>query len=127
MKRLKFEVVMDVMDDFDANIILSTEVFDSHGIITISQINDKTREERNKAWTREAFDLVNWMGNWDDLADVLIKKLRTEHNTLKQSFFRMIHKVIKAYSKHEYFDARNEASVRWAKEVAELDGYFPHI
>lgn len=88
---------------------------------------EKSREQQNKEWVQKAFDLVNWLGNWDDLAQILANHIDTEHRTLIQSFFRMIQEVINEYAKHEYFDDRNNGSLKWAKEVAKIKAYMPHI
>ncbi len=89
--------------------------------------NSMGRAERNKAFVKETFDLVNLSGNWDGLAEVFIEQICIEHRTLLQSFFRMIHSVIEGYAQHTNSDARNEGSLEWAKKVAIIDGYFPHI
>ncbi len=89
--------------------------------------NNMGRDERNKAFVKEAFDLVNWAGNWDSLAEAFTEWIQTEHRTLIQSFFRMINQIIEGYSQHTLSDARNENSLEWAKKVAKIDGYFPLI
>ena len=84
-------------------------------------------DERNKLLVREAFDLVNLSGNDRRLSEEFIKHIQTEHRTLIQSFFRMIQKVIEGYSKHTSSDARNVGSLKWAKDISKIDGYFPLI
>ncbi len=56
-------------------------------------------------------------------------KINCEHRTLIQSFFRMIQQVIQKYSKEDFSnsDARNEASLKWAKEVSKIEAYLPLI
>lgn len=88
---------------------------------------DKTREQRNKDWVKEAFDLINWAGNWDDLSEELVEHISSEHRTLIQSFFRMIQMTIEGYAQHTLSDPRNENSLEWAKKVSKIDAYFPHI
>ena len=73
------------------------------------------------------FRAINISGNDRILAEEFAKYIETEHRTLVQSFFRMIQKIIKDYSKHKYWDFRNVGSLEWAKKVAELEYYMPLI
>lgn len=57
-----------------------------------------------------------------------------QHRTLQQNMIKALVGVIR-YLAQQYdergdgasFDLRNEASVKWIKEVAKLDAYFPHV
>jgi len=100
-------------------------------------------ENRNKNFFDEIFDLVNCSGNDRRIAEYFEKNIYKIHRTLQQSFFRLIHRIIEDYAKLEFnrdTDARNEKSLEWAKkvanseevlkyakEVAKINGFFPLI
>jgi hypothetical protein len=86
-------------------------------------------KERNEAVVKEIFDLLNKMTNEKDLLTEFVKHLDREHRTLQQNFLGMLRLIILEYSENTGMDARNEASKKWAKKVAEMDdGYhFPFI
>lgn len=53
-------------------------------------------------------------------AEEFYKQLEYEHNTLQQNFWRMMAEVIKKYSSMKYYDARNEASVKFCKKLKDF-------
>jgi hypothetical protein len=85
------------------------------------------KKQQNEDWVKKGFDLVNWAGNDDKLAEELIEHIQSEHRSLIQSFFRTIQKTIEGYALHTVSDHRNEGSLDWAKIVAKIDYYMPHI
>ena len=72
---------------------------------------------------------LNTMGNEEFVAGLIGDRLSITHRTLQQNFWRSIAQVIERLASTEpnRYDARNEASVKWAKEVAKLKSYFPFI
>lgn len=87
----------------------------------------ETVDKLNKQIVDDIFQAVNYSSNERRLAKIFTEHIKTEHRTLIQSFFRMISRVIENYAEHEYFDARNEGSLKWAKKVADIDYFMPHI
>lgn len=51
--------------------------------------------------------------------DEIAEYMATEHRTIQQSFMRLCMKFIKKMSEQEYWDGRNEASVKMAKKIME--------
>lgn len=85
-------------------------------------------KDRSKAIAREVFDIIN--GAEPELREALIQQFLQEHPTLQQEFVGVMQKLILAHAGRKYTDLRNEASVTWAKKVADLtEGYagFPYI
>ena len=85
--------------------------------------------ERNAKVVKELTDLVNIMGNEEDLAKVFVSQLNKTHPTLQQNLFRVFASVIKEHAARPYTDLRNEGSVEWAKKVVEATKktYMPFI
>lgn len=87
--------------------------------------------ERNEKAAREILDLVRFMHNDEDFANLLAEKLEREHRTIQQSFFRFIGRVIVKYAENQgpmHSDGRNQAAKDWAKKVAEENPpHFPFI
>ena len=75
---------------------------------------------------QEVTPAVNIMSD-KELEDGMLNALLDEHRTLQQSFFRVLHNVMKQYAATKYYDLRNEASIEYAKRVSELDHHFPLI
>ena len=82
----------------------------------------------------------------EDALDVIIKELNiitgssnlvaysmddvmhSTHRTLQQQFVKTVYEFLCLYADNEYFDARNEAAVKFAKRIKEMeDVYFPFI
>lgn len=84
-----------------------------------------------RAAVKSLADELNSMGNSDQAfaQDVVFDELNRQHRTLQQNFWRSIAGVISklASVSPSYFDGRNEASVKWAKEVAKIQTYFPFV
>ena len=74
-------------------------------------------EKNNEELIVEIFHLVNYVSNWETLAEQITEHIKTEHPTIVQNFFRLIQKIILDYSNYTYPDGRNKSSVDWAKEI----------
>jgi hypothetical protein len=61
---------------------------------------------------KEIFNYVNHL-NYDK--HFISKAVENQHRTLQQSFMGDVINFIKDYAKTQYFDGRNEDSVRFAK------------
>ena len=82
---------------------------------TFSEWKDKDDFE-----VRFVEDMVNDFGFADDK---VAETMANSHPTLQQSFMRLCVKFIKKMSEKEYWDGRNEASVKTAQKIMEaLDG-----
>ena len=57
--------------------------------------------------------------------ELIAKKMANEHCTLQQSFMRLCMEFIKLMSEKNYWDGRNEASVKTAKKIMEAFGDEP--
>ena len=62
-------------------------------------------------------DMLNSYGT--ENIDTFIKKMLTEHRTLQQSFTRFCMKWVEAKAAVEYFDGRDEQSVKLCREILE--------
>jgi hypothetical protein len=73
--------------------------------------------------------LVNNMSfDYDEAAKVAASKFIREHRTLQQSMVRLMAAFIKAVAEaNPGSDMRNESAIKWVKEVAEKDSYFPFV
>lgn len=77
-------------------------------------------------------DLVNNAAfNYPEGAEIMANTLVKKHRTLQQSVLRLLAGVIKKYSElieTQYkTDPRNESAFHWAKQVSEIDSYFPYV
>lgn len=64
--------------------------------------------------------------NNDGVAVGLCKHLSKEHRTIQQNFWRNIYKLAVQYQEVGY-DMRNQGSVDFAKQIAELDIFLPYV
>ena len=71
------------------------------------------------------FKEINTMET-DSLAATLAAHLQSEHRTLQQNFFRGFVEAMKIYQ-NSGTDLRNEASVKFAKNVVQEGHYFPYV
>lgn len=69
-------------------------------------------------FANECLDFVNGGYNKQEFTDTML----TGHRTLQQSFMRLIMNWLKALSEQEYYDGRNEASVKLAKRIMDAVG-----
>ena len=106
--------------------------------------SDSYKESAHKRYTMavedaqkmaEAYDkmshLVNVMGSTEPMVKALLACVQSDHRTLQQSFFGVIFKLIEEYGKSEYYDLRNEASVKACMKIAKFikdsDIYLPLV
>lgn len=66
-------------------------------------------------------------GNDDQVADAVFKAVAGEHRTLQQNFFRMLQQFMVRYGNEAGCDLRNEASVAWARQMAQEMQGLPYI
>ena len=73
--------------------------------------------------------MINGSVRRPELAQALKDKLDKEHRTIIQLTMGIFKDVIEHYAENHSSDLRNEASLKWAKEVLKLkdDHYFPYI
>ena len=92
---------------------------------------DRILDVENKKAADKLFELANFMGNKDALAEQLSEVRRLSHRTVQQAFFAVLKSVIEDFAAVDAgcTDLRNEAAHKWAKEVAKVgkDIYFPCI
>ena len=62
----------------------------------------------------------NTMGNEDLIAQGIFEGLINSHKTLQQCFMKSFIMAMKQYHDADYYDARNEASVKLAGKIVEL-------
>lgn len=90
--------------------------------------NKMTLEEQAAEAFKTLFRVINKMGTGEQaVGDALRDAMNHEHRTLIQQWWSVIAKVITDYSKTKWFDARNEDSVKWAKEVAKVESFMRFI
>ena len=65
----------------------------------------------------------------DERTKQFVEEMKKDHRTLQQSFTRLCMAWIADLAEREHYDARNEASVKMAKEIKNHllneHGYFP--
>jgi len=91
---------------------------------------EKSLDQRNEEVIEEIFRLLNYMTNEKELTNAFNDKISRQHRTLQQNFFRMINLIVATYADNSDkigCDARNEASVAWAKEVKKIEKFMPFI
>lgn len=76
---------------------------------------------------RVIVDATNTMGSEQLVTEGIVEGLTSCHRTLQQSFMRCFVDAMKEYGDTRFFDARNEASVEFAKKIGEMEEYFPFI
>lgn len=82
-----------------------------------------TLEEKATEAFETLFAVINKMVYGDEaVSKALAEMMRRQHRTLIQQWWGMIARTIGAYAKtpDNGFDARNEDSVKWAREVAKV-------
>ncbi len=85
-------------------------------------VSSMTLEEQAAEAFKMLFRVINKMGTGEKaVGDGLRDAMNNQHRTLIQQWWKVIAEVIVDYSKTKWFDARNEDSVNWAKEVAKVE------
>ena len=74
----------------------------------------KEHNDRHEFFRKQVEKMVNDFGFEDE---ELAKSMANDHPTLQQSFMRMVVKFIEKMADKSYYDGRNEASVKLAKEL----------
>jgi len=113
------------VDDYDCH-----EHCVTNAIEKVRKLNDMNNEEKVAKMIEDLSRIVNGGGyHKERLAKAMAKQFLREHNTLQQLMLGTIQKFIVEITELEYLpvDARNEASIKWCKEVAKLDARFPFI
>lgn len=80
----------------------------------------KKSVEEGKNVARETIAFVNNISR-DDSG--YVEEVINSHRTLQQAWMRLACKTIKAIADQKNYDARNEASVKLAKSICEVDGF----
>lgn len=78
----------------------------------------------------ELFRIINKMGEGERvIIRVFEEKMLREHRTLIQAWWRVMSHVIGTYAltKEGWFDARNEDSIKWARQVASIKQFMSFI
>lgn len=88
--------------------------------------NQKTIKRVREAIT-VVIDETNSLGSAQCISQGIFEALTGSHRTLQQSFMRELVEALEQYSKTNFFDARNEASVKLAGKIVELDHHLPFI
>ena len=104
------EVLIEAIDTpYHANLI--KKLLEKYEYATFPEWSDKPK------FTADVIDgFVNDFGFADDL---VAETMANNHPTLQQSFMRLCVKFIKKMSEKQYYDGRNEAAVRMAKQMIE--------
>ena len=72
-------------------------------------------------------DATNTMGSDKLVTEGIVEGLTSCHRTLQQSFMRCFVAAMKEYGDTPFRDARNDASVDFARKIAEMEEHFPFI
>ena len=104
------EVLIEAIDTpYHANLI--KKLLEKYEYATFPEWSDKPK------FTADVIDgFVNDFGFADDL---VAETMANNHPTLQQSFMRLCVKFIKKMSEKQYYDGRNEAAVKMAKQMIE--------
>lgn len=106
----EIEVLIETVDTpYHANLI--KKLLEKYEYATFPEWSDKPK------FTADTIDeYVNDFGFADDL---VAETMANNHPTLQQSFMRLCLKFIKKMSEKKYWDGRNEAAVKMAKQMIE--------
>jgi len=87
------------------------------------------KEQRIKDAMESLIKEIN-MGDSTEVGEMMGKSLTFQHPTLQQCFMGALLKTIEVHGMKDYTDARNDASVKWARELTKSPlgmGGFPFI
>lgn len=76
--------------------------------------------EKAEELAKQLVGLTNAFGSENHVARGISKAIAQEHNTLQQSFWRVMQSVIQTHADEKYTDLRNQASVDFCKAAAEV-------
>ena len=71
--------------------------------------------------------MSNYLNSFSVNYDEFAKQMSYEHRTLQQNFTRLCIAWLKQLSETEYYDLRNEASVKFAKRIQDKLTELPMI
>ena len=70
----------------------------------------------------------NYFGEDETKENIFFQALMSQHRTHQQSIMKnMFKKYANESLDNDWFDARNEQGLKWAKEATDLEAYFPCI
>lgn len=95
---------------------------------------DQTITERNEISFEVLSEIIetiscivnNMSFDYQLAATRMFEKFCRTHRTLQQDTIRLLAAFISKIAQSDY-DLRNEAAVKWSKEVNKIDAYFPHV
>jgi len=92
-------------------------------------MSDEMKSDQHIAAKKAMLDLIkttNVMNNGEDVISGMVEALQESHRTLQQSVVRAFAGTMNEYSEFKT-DDRNFMSVGFAKEIKEMEFYFPFI
>jgi len=92
----------------------------------IKEIMEMKKQEELMEQFLEMFR-ENFFNDSDHKGKMFAHQLIKQHRTHQQSILANLFNALKEYAKCNYFDARNEAAMEWAKAATQADTYFPCI
>jgi hypothetical protein len=95
--------------DVHGDLCNALELLARRGVLVVDSYNG---QEMAGAMER----LVNIMGRGDEI-EAFVAKMAQNHPTLQQAFMRLCLDFVRAMAEKTYSDARNEASVRIARDI----------
>jgi hypothetical protein len=93
----------------------------------MNNYHDQEADTKIKTIVEDLFKEINVMGKEDEISSTLHKIISQEHKTLQQSFIRIMHQFFTKYSANKNYDLRNEASVRFAEQIKQMEVFLPHV
>lgn len=95
----------------------------------VQRYKDNTYKEWSDKDEFNASVLIDMVNDTSFNHKELAKKMANNHPTLQQNFMRLCLSFIKEMASKEYYDGRNESSVKVAKEIVTNfgDDYLPYI
>lgn len=85
---------------------------------------EKKLHDEAEEFARTFSKFVNRMGN---NKEEVIRRMVNDHPTLQQNYMRFFIEFCQEMAKKEYTDARNEASVKLAREILKLNTGLPYV
>ena len=89
-------------------------------------MNKETKDKLETA-VKDVISSLNCLGSGNEAAEVISNTVKSDHRTLQQNFWRAIQGAASNYAENTCIDMRNEASVRFTKQIRELNAPLPYI